>query len=887
MAPPDPLREYREKRTAERTPEPFGGEAGVVVSGAGLYVVQKHAARRTHYDLRLEMAGTLRSWAVPKGISTDPAEKRLAVQVEDHPLEYAEFEGIIPEGEYGAGAVIVWDQGRWVPLKDPEAGLAEGKLLFELRGHKLRGVWTLVRLKKSDSDRDWLLIRERRGGGVEGGSETVPEASVFSGLTVEELGARARGFDPGAPIREELEKREEEKRGPRRGTLEAEDAKLMLAESRERAFSRAGWLFELKLDGFRMLGRGGKSDPLLLTRNGKDATASFPEVARALGHLPFERVLLDGELVVNDEAGRPSFERLQRRARRRRVADIRLGSLETPATFYAFDLLGFEAFDLRPLPLLERKRILRRLLPPAGPIRYLEHFEEAGETLYEQVLRMGLEGIVAKRADSAYGGGRSSAWLKIRADRTGEFAVVGFTRPKGSRAGFGALHLAVRAGGSSAGEPPPSGTGAGASPSADPARAASSADAAHFRYAGKVGSGFSADQLSEIRTRLEGDRRPVPPCEGPVPRGEEHVWVEPELVVEVRYKEWTEESFLRQPVFLRLREDKRPEECRPPSTHEKATEPADAEIPDAAELGSGPAPEEVPLSNVEKLFWPEDGYTKGDLISYYRAIAPWLLPYLRDRPLVLTRYPDGIHGKSFFQKDAPAFVPEWIRTERISSEGAEREIAYFVVENEASLLYLANLGTIPLHMWPSRAGSLERPDWCVLDLDPKEAPFAHVITIARRIRTLCEEIRLPSYVKTTGSTGLHILIPLAARIGYAESRGLGELLARLVVDELPEIATTIRAPAKRGGRVYVDYLQNRRGQTVVAPYSVRPLPGAPVSAPLRWREVRSGLQIGRFTIRRLPRRARSMKEDPLRPVLEEEPDLLGALERLHQRLSDR
>lgn len=886
MAPRDALTPYRDKRSPDRTPEPFGGDGGTGPTGAGLFVVQKHAARRTHYDLRLEMEGVLKSWAVPKGVSTDPAEKRLAVQVEDHPVEYAEFEGVIPEGEYGAGAVIVWDRGRWVPLEDPEEGLERGKLLFELRGHKLRGVWTLVRMARGETGKEWLLIRERRGGGPLEADDRLPEASIYSGLTVEELSRRGEetDLDPGAPIRKELETLRKE--GARPGRVAPEEVELMLAESRGRPFSRAGWIFEAKLDGYRMVAAGGASGARLLTRGGRDATASFPELARALEGLPFGRVVLDGEVVVNDEGGLPSFQRLQGRAQLRRRPDIRRASVESPAIYYAFDLLGFEEWDLRPLPLAERKRLLRRILPPAGPLRFSEHFEETGEELWERAVAMGLEGIVGKDASSPYRGGRSSRWLKVRADRTGDFAVVGFTEPGGSRSGFGALHLAVwepragaagRAGGGGAERRGRRGR---------PSRAAEAEEEGRFLYAGRVGSGFSEEQLRTIRGALEELRRDGPPCEGPAPEGPEHVWVEPTLVCEVRYKEWTGDGLLRQPVFLRLRDDKGPRECAPEGRPGAGTaESPDALLPRPEELRAGPLPEEIPLSNLEKVFWPEEGYTKGDLIAYYRSVAPWLLPYLRDRPLVLTRYPDGIGGKHFFQKDAPDFTPDWIRTTRIRSEGEEREIAYFVAEDEASLVYLANLGTIPLHIWASRLASIARPDWCVLDLDPKEAPFRDVVTIARHLHELCREIGLPSYVKTTGSTGLHVLIPLGGQVGYDESRTLGELLARLAAGELPEIATTVRSPAKRGGRVYVDYLQNRRGQTIVAPYSLRPLPGAPASAPLRWREVKPGLAISRFNIRSLPRRLRAMKEDPVRPALEEAPDLLSALERLRERLA--
>jgi len=783
------------------------------------------------------MEGVLQSWAVPKGPSYDTAEKRLAVHVEDHPLEYGDFEGLIPEGNYGAGAVIVWDRGEWTPVGDPLEGLAEGKLLFELRGYKLSGLWTLVKLKKSE--KDWLLIKERDAWASKDPEELPPE-SVLSGLKVEDLGA---GRDRGEAIRRELTRL-----GAPRRPVEAKSVGLMLAETAERAFSREGWLFEPKLDGYRVLVARAPSEPRLLTRNGNDCAASFPEILRAVAALPFERLVLDGEVVALDDAGRPSFQRLQGRARLRRPLDIRHAAVNTPVTYYAFDLLGFEDFDLRPLPLTARKAALRRVLPPVGPLRYLEHVDDEGEALYREAERLGLEGVVGKKAGSPYRAGRSSAWLKIRSRRTGDFVVVGFTAPKGSRGGFGALHLADYLDGA-------------------------------LVYAGRAGSGFTDKELPEVRRKLESLRRPDPPCSGPLPADKGTTWVEPALVCEVEYTEWTDEGLLRQPVFLRFRDDKRPEEC----VRESGQVDGRSGGQPVGELDPPPArppDRQTAFTNVGKVFWPDEGYTKGDLIAYYRAIAPWLLPYLRNRPLVLTRYPDGIAGKSFFQKDAPGFRPEWIRTERMWSEETQREIDYFVCDDEASLIYVVNLGTIPLHLWASRAPTLERPDWCVLDLDPKGAPFEHVVEVSLAARELCRRIELPLLVKTSGSSGLHLLIPLGRQCTHEQSRSLGELLARCIVGRLPKIATIVRQVSQRDGRVYVDYLQNGSGKLIVAPFSARPLPGAPVSVPLAWREVNRRLDIRRHTIKTAPERMRKLGAAPLAEVLELSPDLGAALDRL-------
>jgi bifunctional non-homologous end joining protein LigD len=852
-AQPDPLGPYRAKRSLERTPEPAGALAPGSAAAGGLFVVHKHAARRLHFDLRLEMDGVLRSWAVPKGPSFDTADKRLAVHVEDHPLEYGDFEGLIPEGNYGAGAVIVWDRGQWLPVGDPAEGLAHGKLLFELRGLKLHGMWTLVKLKKGE--KEWLLIKERDGYASSGG-ETPPEESVLSGLTVEDLKA---GRTPAAGIMADLERL-----GAPKKALQPEAVQLMLAEARDSPFTAAGWLFELKLDGYRALGaRDGTAR--LLSRNGSDPSSSFPEVTRVLAALPFKRLLLDGEVVALDETGRPSFQRLQQRARLRRELDIRHAMVENPVTYFAFDLLGVDDFDLRPLPLSTRKDLLRRLLPPAGVIRFLDHFENEGEVLYDQVRKLGLEGVVAKRAESPYRAGRSATWLKIRSRKSDDFVVVGFSAPKGSRSGFGALQVAQYVEGK-------------------------------LTYAGRAGSGFTDAQLTQVRRELEASRRPDPACVGPIPKDKGITWVEPVVVCEVEFTEWTDEGLLRQPVFLRFRDDKRPEECIGGAAGQRGRGAGDAlaELPNhnekqeesprrpPAQRAPAPPPR-LDFTNVKKIFWPDDGYTKGDLIDYYRTISPWMLPYLADRPVVLTRYPDGIAGKSFFQKDAPGFVPEWIRTERMWSEQAQREIDYFVCDNEASLLYLINMGTIPLHVWASRTSEIDRPDWCVLDLDPKDAPFSDVIRVAQTTHALCEEIGLPNLVKTSGSSGLHVLIPLGGQCSYEEARSLGELLARLITTELPEISTITRQVSRRGGKVYVDYLQIGAGRLIVAPFSVRPLPGAPVSMPLRWSEVKPGLDIRSFTIKTAPARMHKLKRDPLREVLTETPDLAGALERLGKR----
>ncbi len=823
------LASYREKRTASRTPEPFGGR---VVAGGSIFVVQKHAARALHWDLRLELDGVLLSWAIPKGPSPNQADKRLAMQTEDHPLEYAEFEGVIPAGEYGAGAMIVWDRGVWTPLEDPHAGLEKGKLLFDLHGHKLLGRWTLVKTKQAPNS--WLLIKERDAYlDPDAETEDYPDDSIYSGLTVEEFPhADERAAELGARVAEA---------GAAEGTVRAKDVDLVLATAEERPFSRKGWIFELKYDGYRLLAERTAREAFLRSRAGHDLTATFPEIARAVRGLPYEGLVLDGEVVVNDSDGMPSFGRLQRRGRILNRLDALRAGVELPAVFHAFDLLGLEGRDLRPLPLTVRKEFLRELLPTVGPIRYVDHIAERGETMFEHVERMGLEGIVGKRADAPYRGGRSRSWLKVRTVRTGDFVVVGWSEQKDAPDVLGSIHVARH-------------------------------QDDELVYAGSVGSGFTDAGLTDTLEALREIEVDEAPCaSGPVPTGAGHHWTRPTLVAEVRYNELTEQGVLRQPSFVRFRDDRAPEECGEITARSPDEEPVAIELEE---------PKEVPFTNLDKVFWPEEGYTKGDLIEYHRAIARWMLPYLDDRPLVMTRYPDGIEGKSFFQKDAPPYAPDWLRTVTVWSEGSERELSYFVAEDVESLLYVVNMGTIPIHVWSSRIESLAEPDWCILDLDPKDAPFADVVRIARTIHELCDDIELPCFTKTSGSSGIHLLVPLAGRLTYEQSRALGQLLGRVIVAELPKIATLTRNPGRREGKVYVDFVQNGHGRLLVAPFTVRPKPGAPVSIPLLREELTDELRIEDFSIANVPERMERLGEDPLAPVLELELDLLGALERL-------
>ena len=823
-----PLDEYRRKRDPERTPESFGGQ---ISSAGGLFVVQQHAARALHYDLRLEMGGVLKSWAVPKGPSIRSHEKRLAVHVEDHPIEYADFEGVIPKDNYGAGAVILWDQGRYRLLhsSDPLRQLEEGTLEIELQGYKLRGIWMLVRM--GGGGKEWLLFSKNES---EAGAEPVEAfpGSILSGLTVSERG------DPSsrtARLKQTLGRFE----APSPGTPRRKPSP-MLASAGGTPFSDPDWLFEIKYDGIRVLAQRRDDTVTLLGRKGDDVTVRYPEIVHALSKTAPGQFLIDGEIVAMDDSGRPSFQRLQRRMHLTNRFDIERAARTVPVRGMFFDCLEAEARDLRTLPLTQRKECLALFLPDRGVVQYSEHILERGEDFYRAAWENRLEGIIGKRANSRYAAGRTREWLKFKCQRHQEFVVGGYTKPGGSRPHFGALHLGLYHDG-------------------------------ELVYVSKVGTGFDRETLGSIHEQLSALARSDSPFAKGSPAGAGHCWVEPRLVCEVEFTEWTDDGGLRHPSFLGLRDDKAPEECCREETVEMPAAPAPPLRGETRRLA---------VTNPDKVFWPDDGYTKSDLIAYYEGVAPFLLPYLRDRPLVLTRFPDGIRGKAFFQKDAPDYVPDWVATRRIYSKDADRDIDYFVVNDVDSLRYVANLGTIPLHVWASRLDSLEQPDWLVMDLDPKGAPFAHVVRVARTLKSILAELNVTAYVKTSGATGLHILVPMGRQYLYEQCRTFARLLALAAEQAVPDIATVARPLHAREGKVYIDFGQNGYGRTIAAPFSVRPLPGAPVSCPLRWSEVTARLNPGRYTIKTAIKRF-ERNGDPLLPVVDAPGiDMAAALARM-------
>jgi bifunctional non-homologous end joining protein LigD len=842
----------------------MGTPAAPARERAARFVVQQHWARNLHFDLRLELEGVLKSWAVPKGPSVRAEEKRLAVHVEDHPLEYANFEGVIPAGNYGAGSVIVWDRGTFGSFKpeDIREQYTRGKLELELFGHKLGGRWTLVRMSKSE--KDWLLLKKVDGAASDLDALERWPRSVISGLTVQEMrdvpawlsGLRAHLAALKAPP----------------GELRADQVQHMLATLAEKPFSRPGWVFEIKYDGVRVIAERRGEEVRMLGRSGEDITARYPEIAAALGGLMVESVVLDGEIIAYDAAGKPSFGRLQKRMLLSRPRDIAAAMARVPVRAVFFDCLALEGHDLRKLGLLARKDCLARVLPPAGVISAGDHVAEQGEAFFEAVSEMGLEGVIAKRIDSRYTGKRSPDWVKVKCQRRQEFVIGGYTAPRGSGLHFGALHVGVYEG-------------------------------ERLRHVTRVGGGFDRAIHDRLWNQLQPLRRAESPFGASGPRGRDNHWVEPRLVCEVRFTEWTADGGLRHPIFIGLRTDRKPEEVRREAETgveaEVALEPGlepdlatdergvAASGSSAARRGADTPTEAerrvVRLSNLKKVFWPDQGYTKGDLIAYYDAVAPLMLPYLKDRPAVLTRYPDGIKGKSFFQKDAPVFVPDWVRLEMVYSKDSDRDIRFFVIDDAETLRYVANMGTIPIHMWSARAGSLEKPDWLVLDLDPKGAPFAHVIEVAVALRDLLEDLNLPSHPKTSGATGLHVLIPLGRRYTHDECKTFARLLATLVQHAKPEISTLARPLHARGGKVYVDWGQNGHGVTIVAPYSLRPVPAASASCPLRWSEVNRKLDPARFNLQTLPKRFEKM-EDPLAGILGKGVDMGVAIAGIEERM---
>jgi len=737
------LREYRKKRDPKRTTEPFGSRKR---GKAPIFVVQRHDARRLHYDFRLERNGALASWAVPKGVPLDPGSQRLAVHVEDHPLDYATFEGEIPKGEYGAGQVEIWDRGTYELVEEKK----DGGLTVRLHGDRLDGTWALVPAKLSGDPKNWLIIRKR------------------------DPGSKPKAHGEYAP---------------------------MLATLVEDIPRGGEWMFEVKWDGYRALAYVSGGDVTLKSRKGNDFTSRFEVVAKETAKaIKTPDCVLDGEMCALDENGRSSFSAMQQ------------GKASTPLVYYVFDLLEVEGGPLVDRPIEERRQRLEQLVDKRNRTVRLSEFFDDGEALLRAAEEQGLEGVVAKRAGSRYAvGKRTRDWLKIKVHGDQEFGIAGYTKGQGRRsAGFGSLVLGYMR-------------------------------RNELVYAGNVGTGFDEREIERLLKKLKPLERktcsfPVVPKMPKVRKGDV-VWVTPKLVCQVEFAEWTHDGHLRAPGYKGLRQDKGSDEV----VREAPIEP---------EVRAGRRV--LKLSNLDKPFWPEEGITKGDLLSYYRAVAPTLLPHLQDRPFTMKRYPDGWKAGFFFQKDAPKHMPSWIKTRAYRSTSRQsrqkRTIRYPLVNDELALLWMVNMGCIDLNTWYSRVDTPERPDFVLFDLDPSpDVGFPETVEVALLLKQALDGLGLKGFPKTSGADGIHVLVPIARRYTYAQTREFSEIIARALARTHRGLVTTEWSKAKRKG-VLIDSNQNGEGKTIASVYSVRPKEGAPVSTPLRWAEVNSKLDPAEFTM---------------------------------------
>jgi bifunctional non-homologous end joining protein LigD len=748
------LREYRRKRDSKQTPEPFGSKKR---GKQPIFVVQRHDARALHYDFRLERDGALASWAVPKGVPLEPGSQHLAVHVEDHPLEYADFEGEIPKGQYGAGQVEIWDRGTYELLEEKK----NGGLTVRLHGERLDGTWALVPAKLSGDPKNWLILRKRDTGSK---PRRQREYASMLATLVEEI---PRGRD---------------------------------------------WLFEVKWDGYRALAYVAGGEVVLKSRRGNDFTSRFEVVAKEIPKaVKTPDCVLDGEVCALDPEGRSSFSAMQQ------------GKASTPLVYYVFDLLELEGEPLLDLPIEERRERLEALLDKRNKTVRLSEFFDDGKALLGAVEEQGLEGIIAKRIGSRYAAGkRTRDWLKIKTHGGQEFVIAGYTKGQGRRSGsFGSLVLGYWRG-------------------------------KELAYAGNVGTGFNEAEIEKLLKKLRPLGRKTSPFpevpKMPKVRRSDVVWVTPKLVCQIEFAEWTHDGHLRAPVYKGLREDKSAEEVV-----EERSGIVEPEIRQGRRV--------LKLSNLDKPFWPEEGITKGDLLGYYRAIAPVLIPHLRDRPFTMKRYPDGWQGNFFFQKDAPTHMPSWIKTRAFRSTSREsrqkRTIRYPLVNDELALLWMVNMACIDMNAWYSRVDKPDRPDFVLFDLDPSpDVGFRETVEVALLLKQALDALGLESFPKTSGADGIHVLVPIARRYTYADTREFSEIIARALARTHRGLVTTEWSKQKRRG-VLIDSNQNGEGKTIASVYSVRPKEGAPVSTPLRWDEVNEKLDPAEFTMEVVLRRVES------------------------------
>jgi bifunctional non-homologous end joining protein LigD len=810
------LATYRKKRDFSQTREPSGA-AAPKKGGAELgYVIQKHAARRLHYDFRLELDGVLLSWAVPKGPSLDPAVKRLAQETEPHPLDYASFEGTIPKGQYGGGTVMVWDRGSWSPIGDARAGYAKGHLEFTLDGDKLAGRWHLVRTRSRGNgkeDKSWLLFKahDESASSERDIVEEKPD-SVVTGRDLDQIATGARPKRAAArakPITRGKSTPRGAKSSPKARSALPKQLEPELATLVDSAPTGDDWLHEIKLDGYRILARIQDGQASLFTRNGKDWTERMPALARALEKLDFDSAWIDGELVALDEKGVSDFQTLQNSLDEDREAGL---------VYYAFDLPFDDGEDLRTLPLLERKERLARHLgkkAKAGTVRLSEHVLGSGPEFFEQAGKLGLEGIISKRAAAPYRAGRGRDWLKVKCQLRQEFVIVGFSAPKGSRTHLGALLLGVEREGK-------------------------------LSYAGRVGTGVTETSLDELSQKLARLARKTAPVED-APRGAEVrdvIWAEPKLLCEISFTGFTKDGRLRHPVFHGLREDK-------PARGVKLEKPQEAAYP---------------LSNPDKVLYPELSITKRELLEYYELVAERMLPHVAGRPLTLVRCPEGRTKQCFFQKHPGRGTPEGLRAVPIREK--DGKAPYTVIDDEQGLFGLVQLGALEIHTWGAHEGDPERPDLLVLDLDPDpELDFKEVVRCAERLREVFESAKLESFVKSTGGKGLHVCVPFEPELSWSELKSFTKHIAEAFAARYPKEYLATVSKAKRTGKIFIDYLRNARGATFIAPYSTRARENAPVAVPLEWDEI-AKFKPGDFTLRNLSKRLKKQRVDPFQRMAE-------------------
>jgi bifunctional non-homologous end joining protein LigD len=805
------LKEYARKRDFEKTPEPGPVEAGPP-DGLPYFCVQRHDATRLHYDFRLEIDGTLKSWAVPKGPTLDPAPKRLAAKVEDHPIEYGDFEGNIPKGEYGGGSVMLWDRGTFELVGDMPGvkQIERGDLKFRLHGEKLNGEFAIVLMKGRGKGNEWLMLKKRDTFAKAGWDVEEHAYSVKTGRTQEEI---AKDLPPKKTAKtKEVSPKPAAKRKAKKSIeyppLPAGVAPMMASIS-DRPPRGNDWLFEIKWDGVRGLCFIENGELWILTRNGNRCERQYPELSVLPHYVKADQAILDGEIAVLDERGVSSFPLIQPRIMNQDPNSVSHMARKTPVHLFLFDLLWLDGEDWRPRPLVERRKKLAEIVTEQPLIKVSNTFHGSGEEILEAARQYGLEGIIAKRANSVYEPKRSRDWVKIKLVTEQDFFICGFLRKK--REHFGSLILGDYEDGK-------------------------------MRHVGQVGTGFDTRMIELLHGKLEPlvtERPPfsvVPKIAGDV------AWVKPELVAKVKFLCWTQDRILRAPVFLGLRDDIDPGESK-----------AEAQAPPLELAGTEVLVDvdgrRLKFTNLTKVLFPKDGYNKRDLITYYDSVSSWALPHLKDRPLSLKRYPNGIHEPYFFQKDSPSSFPEWLRFETVE------DIRYVLAEDRAALLYLANLGCIDQNPFMSRAGTIGNPDWILIDLDPQECSFDRIVEAALLVRKKLDLLELTGYPKTTGGDGLHIYVPVEPHYSYEETKSFAEVIARTLANEHPTLFTTPRSVAKRQkNRVYFDYLQNGEGKTIAAPYVVRAYDGAPVATPLRWDEVKIGLYPSQFTIRNAAQR---------------------------------